>query len=138
MEKLGKDRLTVSDRGLRHGLLAERFDSPTERDLVDGRPAKSDHLRNSIQNKPRTRRTMKAIPNAKRKPTRVAAPDAPISVFSDQQVAKILKLLKGSSSMELKVVVPFPRTGRPSRASGSTRWRRSRGRPISSIPPSLT
>ena len=26
MEKLGKDRLTVSDRGLRHGVLAERFD----------------------------------------------------------------------------------------------------------------
>jgi exopolyphosphatase/guanosine-5'-triphosphate,3'-diphosphate pyrophosphatase len=25
MEKLGKDRLTVSDRGLRHGVLAERF-----------------------------------------------------------------------------------------------------------------
>ena len=27
MQKLGKDRLTVSDRGLRHGLLAERFDA---------------------------------------------------------------------------------------------------------------
>jgi exopolyphosphatase/guanosine-5'-triphosphate,3'-diphosphate pyrophosphatase len=25
MEKLGKDSLTVSDRGLRHGVLAERF-----------------------------------------------------------------------------------------------------------------
>jgi exopolyphosphatase/guanosine-5'-triphosphate,3'-diphosphate pyrophosphatase len=25
MEKLGKDTLTVSDRGLRHGVLAERF-----------------------------------------------------------------------------------------------------------------
>ena len=25
MGKLGKDRLTVSDRGLRHGVLAERF-----------------------------------------------------------------------------------------------------------------
>lgn len=25
MAKLGKDSLTVSDRGLRHGLLAERF-----------------------------------------------------------------------------------------------------------------
>src|SRR5262249_27615252 len=28
MEKLGQDRFTVSDRGLRHGLLAERFSSP--------------------------------------------------------------------------------------------------------------
>jgi exopolyphosphatase / guanosine-5'-triphosphate,3'-diphosphate pyrophosphatase len=27
MQKLGKDRLTVSDRGLRHGVLAERFDA---------------------------------------------------------------------------------------------------------------
>jgi exopolyphosphatase / guanosine-5'-triphosphate,3'-diphosphate pyrophosphatase len=27
MEKLGKDALTVSDRGLRHGVLAERFDA---------------------------------------------------------------------------------------------------------------
>jgi exopolyphosphatase/pppGpp-phosphohydrolase len=25
MEKLGKDSFTVSDRGLRHGVLAERF-----------------------------------------------------------------------------------------------------------------
>jgi hypothetical protein len=25
MDKLGKTRLTVSDRGLRHGVLAERF-----------------------------------------------------------------------------------------------------------------
>jgi len=27
MEKLGQDRLTVSDRGLRHGVFAERFDA---------------------------------------------------------------------------------------------------------------
>jgi exopolyphosphatase/guanosine-5'-triphosphate,3'-diphosphate pyrophosphatase len=26
VHKLGKDSLTVSDRGLRHGVLAERFD----------------------------------------------------------------------------------------------------------------
>jgi exopolyphosphatase / guanosine-5'-triphosphate,3'-diphosphate pyrophosphatase len=31
MEKLGKDSLKVSDRGLRHGVLAERFGSRTER-----------------------------------------------------------------------------------------------------------
>jgi exopolyphosphatase / guanosine-5'-triphosphate,3'-diphosphate pyrophosphatase len=30
MEKLGKDRLTVSDRGLRHGVLVERFGSRIE------------------------------------------------------------------------------------------------------------
>jgi exopolyphosphatase/guanosine-5'-triphosphate,3'-diphosphate pyrophosphatase len=27
LEKLGKETLTVSDRGLRHGVLAERFDA---------------------------------------------------------------------------------------------------------------
>jgi exopolyphosphatase / guanosine-5'-triphosphate,3'-diphosphate pyrophosphatase len=31
MEKLGKDSVTVSDRGLRHGVLAERFGSRTDR-----------------------------------------------------------------------------------------------------------
>lgn len=108
MEKLGKDKLTVSDRGLRHGLLAERFDVPTERDLADGRPARSDSSQNPIHKTPRTKKPMKATPHAKRQPTKTGAPDAPISVFSDQQVAKILKLLKGSSSMELKVVVPVP------------------------------
>jgi exopolyphosphatase/guanosine-5'-triphosphate,3'-diphosphate pyrophosphatase len=30
MDKLGADRLTVSDRGLRHGVLAERFGSDDE------------------------------------------------------------------------------------------------------------
>jgi exopolyphosphatase/guanosine-5'-triphosphate,3'-diphosphate pyrophosphatase len=28
LRKLGRDALTVSDRGLRHGLLAERFRQP--------------------------------------------------------------------------------------------------------------
>jgi hypothetical protein len=108
MEKLGKDRLTVSDRGLRHGVLAERFSSQTEKNLADGRPVRSANLRKSIHKKPRTKKTMKAKTNTRNAPTKPAAPDAPISVFSDQQVAKILKLLKGSSSMELKVVVPVP------------------------------
>jgi exopolyphosphatase/guanosine-5'-triphosphate,3'-diphosphate pyrophosphatase len=31
MEKLRQDRLVVSDRGLRHGLLVERFGSSTGR-----------------------------------------------------------------------------------------------------------
>ncbi len=30
MEKLGKQSLTVSDRGLRHGLLIERFGTPAD------------------------------------------------------------------------------------------------------------
>src|SRR4249920_3463839 len=51
---------------------------------------------------------MIATSNAKRKPSRKTVPNAPKSIFSDQEVAKILKLLKGSGSMELKVVVPVP------------------------------
>jgi hypothetical protein len=51
---------------------------------------------------------MKAKTNMKGKPTKLAAANAPVSIFSDQEVAKMLKLLKGSGSMELKVVVPVP------------------------------
>jgi exopolyphosphatase/guanosine-5'-triphosphate,3'-diphosphate pyrophosphatase len=51
MEKLGKDSLTVSDRGLRHGVLAERFGSRTERDLAGGRQVRSDRVRNPSRKK---------------------------------------------------------------------------------------
>jgi exopolyphosphatase/guanosine-5'-triphosphate,3'-diphosphate pyrophosphatase len=108
MEKLGKDRLTVSDRGLRHGVLAERFGSRTERDLPGGRQVRSDNERKSIHKKPRTKKTMEIKTSVKNKQTKIAAPMKPTSIFSEQQVAKILKLLKGSSSMELKVVIPVP------------------------------
>jgi hypothetical protein len=46
--------------------------------------------------------------NATGKPTRIAAQTGVRSIYSDQEVAKILKLLKGSGSVELKVVVPMP------------------------------
>jgi hypothetical protein len=111
MEKLGKESLTVSDRGLRHGVLAERFGSRTERDQPDRRQVRPANSRKSVHTEPRTKKTMKAKTNAKKEPAKTAksaAPDAPTSIFSDQQVARILKLLKGSSSMELKVVVPVP------------------------------
>jgi exopolyphosphatase/guanosine-5'-triphosphate,3'-diphosphate pyrophosphatase len=108
MEKLGKDRLTVSDRGLRHGVLAERFGSRTERNLADGRQETSNIVRKTIHRKQKTKKTMKAKTSTKTKPTKLPAPDLSMSVFSEREVAKILKLLKGSSSMELKVVVPVP------------------------------
>ena len=38
MGKLGKDRLTVSDRGLRHGVLAERFVDVTRGAASSTRP----------------------------------------------------------------------------------------------------
>jgi exopolyphosphatase / guanosine-5'-triphosphate,3'-diphosphate pyrophosphatase len=41
MDKLGKDRLTVSDRGLRHGLIAERF-GRGEAESLTSRPEQAD------------------------------------------------------------------------------------------------
>src|SRR5690242_19473391 len=38
----------------------------------------------------------------------IAAQTGYTSIYSDQEVAKILTLLKGSGSVELKVVVPMP------------------------------
>jgi hypothetical protein len=108
MERLGKDRLTVSDRGLRHGVLAERFGSRSEPNLATGNQVKSDNLRKSTPKKPRTKKTMNAKTNAKNKPAKSTAKKAHTSLYSDQDLAKILKLLKGSGSMELKVVVPVP------------------------------
>jgi len=51
---------------------------------------------------------MKATKKAKSKQTKVTAQNASSSYFSDEQMAKILKLLKGSGSIEIKVVVPVP------------------------------
>ena len=38
--------------------------------------------------------------------TRQAARDIPTINYSDQQLAQVMKLIKGSGSIELKVVVP--------------------------------
>ena len=112
MEKLGKCSLTVSDRGLRHGVLAERFGSPAERDLPRGRPASLDNLLNKHAEKPKrritTKRNMKANKATKPKRSKIAAQNISTSIYSDQEMAKILKLLKGAGSIEIKVVVPVP------------------------------
>jgi hypothetical protein len=39
MDRLGRDTLTVSDRGLRHGLLDERFGHDAARSSEAGSPA---------------------------------------------------------------------------------------------------
>ena len=49
---------------------------------------------------------MKAKTNAKSKHTRAATQHPSTSIYSDQEIAKIMKLIKGSGSIELKVVVP--------------------------------
>jgi hypothetical protein len=51
---------------------------------------------------------MKAKRNARNKLTKVAAQHPSTSIYSDQEIAKIMKLIKGSGSIELKVVVPVP------------------------------
>jgi hypothetical protein len=51
---------------------------------------------------------MKPNNNAKTRQARIASQQVTTTSFSDQQMAKIIKLLKGSGSVELKVVVPVP------------------------------
>jgi hypothetical protein len=51
---------------------------------------------------------MRTNGKARTKRTKLVAPRLAKSVYSDQDLAKILKLLKGSGSLELKVVVPVP------------------------------
>jgi exopolyphosphatase/guanosine-5'-triphosphate,3'-diphosphate pyrophosphatase len=108
MQKLGKDSLTVSDRGLRHGVLAERFGSRTERDLPDVSRVRSDNLLKSSRKKQRTKKIMKAKQKAKRKPTTIATKHPSKSIYTDEELAKIMKLIKGAGSIEIKVVVPVP------------------------------
>jgi hypothetical protein len=52
---------------------------------------------------------MKTNQDAKPKRNRMAAEHPSTSIYTDPELAKIMKLLKGSGSMELKVVVPVPR-----------------------------
>jgi hypothetical protein len=50
---------------------------------------------------------MSTSKSAKTRQARMAAPGASTS-YSDQQLAKIMKLIKGSGSIEIKLVVPVP------------------------------
>jgi hypothetical protein len=97
MEMLGKNSLTVSDRGLRHGLLAERFEGGEQQEdsgtILSGKTKK---------NTSRSREEKKAMVSADVK----TKPNSPAPTFSSEDVTKILELIKGSKSVELKLTVP--------------------------------
>ena len=54
----------------------------------------------------KARTTVRAKASAKARKPKRAAPTRPGASFSEQQVASVLKLLKGANSVELKYVVP--------------------------------
>ena len=56
----------------------------------------------------RTNQNAKRKHDAKGKHQGLAAPKGFSSIYSEQQLSRILKLLKGAGSLELKCVVPVP------------------------------
>jgi exopolyphosphatase / guanosine-5'-triphosphate,3'-diphosphate pyrophosphatase len=114
MDRLGFETLTVSDRGLRHGVLLERFGTNERRQPM------------TAEDKPKPRRA--PTPRAKPKAvdtTETVAADAPATNgagstdgkaevsprdaaprLSEADLARVLGLIKGSDSVELKVTVP--------------------------------
>ena len=119
MDALGADRLTVSDRGLRHGVLATRFGVTRDRNGgIDMSPPL------------KARR-----PASGRRPA--SAGDAPAAShrLTDAQVGEVLKLIRGRRQRRAQ----GDRAGRPAPGDDpgparSTRSRRSRGRSTSSTP----
>ena len=97
MKMLGKDSLTVSDRGLRHGVLAERFACGDERHSSVPKSA-SPTVKKARQ--PREEKKVMDKAEAKRQP------ESHEPTFSSEDVTKILELIKGSKSVELKLTVP--------------------------------
>ncbi len=73
LEKLGAESMSVSDRGLRHGVLIERFSS---------QPTEHGGSQMTAQKEPRAQR------------------------LSDEDLAKVMELIKGANSVELKVTIP--------------------------------
>jgi exopolyphosphatase/guanosine-5'-triphosphate,3'-diphosphate pyrophosphatase len=107
MDLLGFDNLTVSDRGLRHGVLLERFGAEKRR-----KPMTSD-----AQPKPRRASSTKpkAAPAAAtdgaaaaEEPAAAAAAPATDQAprLSDAALAEVLELIKDADSVELKLTVP--------------------------------
>jgi exopolyphosphatase/guanosine-5'-triphosphate,3'-diphosphate pyrophosphatase len=97
MEMLGKNSLTVSDRGLRHGLLAERFEAGEQQ-----KPSGTIPSGKTKKNTSRSREEKKAMVTADVE----TKPNSPAPTFSNEDVTKILELIKGSKSVELKLTVP--------------------------------
>ena len=117
MDKLGKQRFTVSDRGLRHGVLAERFATDScacrgerqhDKTMLHHRQPRSRPW--STKTSPRTAASAKRATPAKKTLARKAPKsDAPALAkpLSGEDIMKIMQLGKGSNSIELKLSVPL-------------------------------
>jgi len=116
MDQLGCDALTVSDRGLRHGVLLERFGANERR-----RPMTTDAQRKPRRSAPAKAKKVTATNDqptdgASAAPAEAAAtPPAPAVPatngdtaprLSDAALAEVLDLIKGVDSVELKLTVP--------------------------------
>ena len=119
MDKLGADSLRVSDRGLRHGVLLERFGTE------EGTPPMATKPTPPARRAPR-RKAAPAAPPAKAKeasanaakataaPTAAssdgasaqAAPTDAAPRLSDADVQEVMRLIKGADSVELKLTIP--------------------------------
>jgi exopolyphosphatase/guanosine-5'-triphosphate,3'-diphosphate pyrophosphatase len=128
MERLGFETLTVSDRGLRHGVLLERFGTNERRQPMATEdqqptppepPAEPGPAKPKAAPKPRAaaRRakpsSSKAAPAAAAAPATngsdgaTPAPEADSSRrLSDADLAKVMELIKDADSVELKLTVP--------------------------------
>ncbi len=112
MDLLGFDNLTVSDRGLRHGVLLERFGGE--------RPFGAEKQRKPMTSdaQPKPRRASSTKPKAApatatdgagaEEPAAAASPPATDQAprLSDADLATILELIKDADSVELKLTIP--------------------------------
>ena len=85
VDKLGVNEFTVSDRGLRHGVLIERF----------GVPAVTEKEGGVVTTATETNGRSAA-----------SAPKGGERRLTDEQMAEVMRLIRGSDSIELKVTVP--------------------------------
>jgi exopolyphosphatase/guanosine-5'-triphosphate,3'-diphosphate pyrophosphatase len=114
MDHLGCDVLTVSDRGLRHGVLLERFGSANQRRRpmntgAQPKPrrassAKATKATQPVAAKSEVTTVAAAATDAASTPTTTGADAAPR--LSDADLGKLLDLIKGVDSVELKLTVP--------------------------------
>ena len=111
MDKLGADALTVSDRGLRHGVLLERFDTE------EGTPQMAKKSTSPARRAPRRKAAAPAAALAEMAEPGAPAPatdgsSAPADAtdaaprLSDTDLQELLKLIKDVDSVELKLTVP--------------------------------
>ncbi|HEX5041018.1 MAG TPA: hypothetical protein VFW95_12895 [Candidatus Limnocylindria bacterium] len=114
MDKLGADSLRVSDRGLRHGVLLERFGTEEGTPPMATKPTTSPAKR-AARRKAAT--PAKAAAPAKAEPAPVAPStdgSGPAAVtdaaprLSDSDLQEVMRLIKGADSVELKLTIPAP------------------------------